>query len=602
MKFKIIYLALALVLVFSMAAVVLPISPASAQDEVTFPDPVLREAIRDAIGGGDITQAKLDLLTSFSYGSWSPSDVTDLTGLEHCTSLQFLSLWDNQIGNISPLSSLTSLSSLFLWRNQISDISPLSSLTSLSSLDLHSNQIGNISPLSSLTSLAWLQLTNNQISDILPLSSLTSLTDLNLWANQISDISPLSSLTSLTDLNLDNNQISDIEALVDNAGLSAGDRVWVRCNPLSSTSIETYIPQLRDRTVEVLYDPCDTQFNSNWATTTPTIDGDIVSFFGEWSDATTVSVGAATVYVKNDGVNLYVAAIVPDTTYDPGSIGPPVTGDSFVMLFDEGSDGLVQGDGDGMTLNPGIFGPPNSNDYVDLFWDPAGSLMSPPLSPDTLLTDGSGNWSWDGANYYYEFSKPLNSGDSEDMAVSPGDTVGVGIAYQDVTGRTGYWWTCCSNSDDPATWGDLVLATTPNILTVNTVGSGSVTLDPAGGTYTFGQSVDLIAVADPGWAFSEWSGDLISTNNPDTIIMDGDKTVTATLTTTSPPPPINANLATTIPTIDGDLVTFADEWNDAATISVGAATVFIKNDWFNIYVAAIVPDTTNDIATIGPPG
>ncbi|MCJ7808381.1 MAG: leucine-rich repeat domain-containing protein, partial [Dehalococcoidia bacterium] len=123
----------------------------------------------------------------------------------------------------------------------------------LTHLDLVYNQISDISPLSSLTSLTELYLHHNPISDISPLSSLTNLTHLDLVYNQISDISPLSSLTSLTELYLIGNQISDIEPLVNNPGLSSGDYVYLWGNPLSTTSIDTYIPQLKARGVIVEY-------------------------------------------------------------------------------------------------------------------------------------------------------------------------------------------------------------------------------------------------------------------------------------------------------------------------------------------------------------
>jgi hypothetical protein len=42
--------------------------------------------------------------------------------------------------------------------------------------------------------------------------------------------------------------------------------------------------------------------------------------------------------------------------------------------------------------------------------------------------------------------------------------------------------------------------------------------------------VELTAVPDPGWAFSEWSGDLTGSANPDTLNVSGDMTVTATFT------------------------------------------------------------------------
>jgi Zn-dependent metalloprotease len=70
-------------------------------------------------------------------------------------------------------------------------------------------------------------------------------------------------------------------------------------------------------------------------------------------------------------------------------------------------------------------------------------------------------------------------------------------------------------------------------LTVNTVGQGSVTLDPAGGTYPEGTVVTLTAVPDAAWHFDYWSGDLSGSQNPTTITMDADKTVNATFVETN---------------------------------------------------------------------
>jgi uncharacterized repeat protein (TIGR02543 family) len=69
------------------------------------------------------------------------------------------------------------------------------------------------------------------------------------------------------------------------------------------------------------------------------------------------------------------------------------------------------------------------------------------------------------------------------------------------------------------------------ILTVNTVGNGSVTKNPDQATYDPGDVVTLTAVADTGWVFYEWSGDLTGSDNPDTVTMTSDKEVTATFTT-----------------------------------------------------------------------
>jgi hypothetical protein len=68
-------------------------------------------------------------------------------------------------------------------------------------------------------------------------------------------------------------------------------------------------------------------------------------------------------------------------------------------------------------------------------------------------------------------------------------------------------------------------------LTINTDGNGLVTKDPNQATYTYGTFVDVNAIPDANWAFSAWSGDLSGSNNPETITMDDNKTVTATFTT-----------------------------------------------------------------------
>ncbi|MFB0517586.1 MAG: hypothetical protein ACETWG_13435, partial [Candidatus Neomarinimicrobiota bacterium] len=62
-----------------------------------------------------------------------------------------------------------------------------------------------------------------------------------------------------------------------------------------------------------------------------------------------------------------------------------------------------------------------------------------------------------------------------------------------------------------------VLTAAGYTLTVATVGSGSVTLDPAGTVFASGTQVSLTAVPETGWEFAGWSGDVTSTENPVTV-------------------------------------------------------------------------------------
>lgn len=71
------------------------------------------------------------------------------------------------------------------------------------------------------------------------------------------------------------------------------------------------------------------------------------------------------------------------------------------------------------------------------------------------------------------------------------------------------------------------LADQQRALTVWLEGSGTVTGTPGANILTHGQSVTLTAVPDPGQVFVGWGGDAAGFANPLTLVMDGDRGVTA---------------------------------------------------------------------------
>ena len=261
------------------------LSRLSDLSEANIPDANLRAAIKTNLG-----KASDEPITSFEMAFVSRleapnSNISDLTGLELATNLTWLHLGydatvgfprnSNNISDFSPLSNLIRLRTLDLADTGISDIALLSNLTSLEILNLGSNDLSDVSALSNLTSLRFLYLFNNDLSDVSALSNLTSLERLILSGNDISNIARLSNLTSLRLLNLGSNDISDISALsgwtsldylflynnnitdlsplIANRGLGRGDRIDVRNNPLSATSINTHIPALQFRGVDVQF-------------------------------------------------------------------------------------------------------------------------------------------------------------------------------------------------------------------------------------------------------------------------------------------------------------------------------------------------------------
>jgi hypothetical protein len=68
------------------------------------------------------------------------------------------------------------------------------------------------------------------------------------------------------------------------------------------------------------------------------------------------------------------------------------------------------------------------------------------------------------------------------------------------------------------------------VLTTICDGGGIIWRDPNEATYPAGQTVELTAFPYPGWSFNYWSGNLSGNDNPETIYMNGDKTVTAHFT------------------------------------------------------------------------
>ena len=205
--------------------------------------------------GNAITDiSALSNLTNLIHLNLNHNTVSDISVLSNLTNLEWLFLADNTITDISALSNLTNLMGLHLSGNSISDISILSNLNNLTELWLSYSAITDISALSNLTNLMWLDISGTSIPDLSVLSNLNNLRQLSLSDNCIPDLSVLSNLNNLTYLNLSDNRISDLSPLVANTRFGSGDEVDVRNNPLSAESLNTHIPALQSRGVNVQFD------------------------------------------------------------------------------------------------------------------------------------------------------------------------------------------------------------------------------------------------------------------------------------------------------------------------------------------------------------
>ena len=112
----------------------------------------------------------------------------------------------------------------------------------------------------------------------------------------------------------------------------------------------------------------------------------------------------------------------------------------------------------------------------------------------------------------------------------------------------------------------------PGTLTVNVTGEGSVAKSPDKPSYNGGEVVTLTATPKPGHRFLEWTGDLTGSQNPGTIMISGDRTVTARFAPADDVSPFTDNFQRC--ELDTELWTFENPAQDSQLTIVDGAAQF----------------------------
>ncbi len=198
---------------------------------------------------------------------------------------------------------------------------------------------------------------------------------------------------------------------------------------------------------------------------TATIDGAMKP--GEWDTATRIDFQAnvpsydgggttpATLYVMNDGTNLYFAVTIARTSFG-GATNP-------VFEFDNNNNGIREDGDDGFGMYVGIYSPVT---FLDTYrytcpGSPAGSAGCSALDTETTrgilpagTNDGKAAATNDGHVTVIELSHPLDSGDHlHDFSLKPGDSVGFHFALRlfSLTPACNTGPSCYADTDVPAT-------------------------------------------------------------------------------------------------------------------------------------------------------
>ena len=143
------------------------------------------------------------------------------------------------------------------------------------------------------------------------------------------------------------------------------------------------------------------------------------------------------------------------------------------------------------------------------------------------------SWSLDGESWTQaaSFSRPMTvtgagvfAGNEGSGGVIPGHTAAVD------------WFSVVATPAVPEDLPGLISTAT---LSIATFGPGSVQPSPNQTAFACGESVSVLAVPDPGYAFAGWGADLSGSANPETVVMTSNRSIQATFIVDVVPPVIS---------------------------------------------------------------
>ena len=109
--------------------------------------------------------------------------------------------------------------------------------------------------------------------------------------------------------------------------------------------------------------------------------------------------------------------------------------------------------------------------------------------------------------------------------------------------------------------------TQTNTLTTSVSPAGAGSVSPSGGDYDAGVTVTLTATAHSGYAFDYWSGSASGSNPTTTVLMDGDKTITAHFTPVSQSYTLSVNIS---PSDGGSVSPSGGNYDEGTSVTLTA--------------------------------
>lgn len=171
-----------------------------------------------------------------------------------------------------------------------------------------------------------------------------------------------------------------------------------------------------------------------------------------------------------------------------------------------------------------------------------------------------------------------------------------GLIQQATVDLASLWYTAWVNAQ----------SSSPPVLFTLTVGAtnGTVTINPNLAQYDSGATVQLTAASNQGYYFTGWSGDLTGALNPTSVVMNGNKNITANFAIVQVHATVQANLSGRSFSVDGVPYTATQvlTWNYGSSHTIAATspqsgstgTQYVWNNWSDGGTISHVVSSTKD--------
>ena len=261
--------------------------------------------------------------------------------------------------------------------------------------------------------------------------------------------------------------------------------------------------------------------NSVLTTTPPTIDGGyggptewpataLHTFTTNFSNGTVGENRSGGMYVMNDGSYLYVAISInsPD----------PATPNWLRFAFDNTNNGVIDGDDFIRFYSPSTLADHHFINSSGCDFNELDCYMTSCCTSTDLSQEGDGAAAYNTPIYplvpylFFEFRKPLNSDDSEDISIGPGDTVGFawemsfdGSNLPSESGLRGHQPNLANSLLDAVNFDEIVIAPVPifyDNFNSDTPGTAPIDANAIGSLNLSVSSDGSILTRGPGHGFS----------------------------------------------------------------------------------------------------